>query len=302
MTLSLYPMLGRIPMNRCASDGPTTRRLIWIALGAVAVLTAGCNKAQPKGQVIAVANGEEITLSELNEEARARGLPIASDRAIRDTLIQDLVDRKLLAQEANRKKLERRPEHLIAERRLNEMLLAQELITAAQSEAADPSEQQVKAYINAHPRAFGERVLFKVERIGFPRLSDANLNRSLASARGLDDIDLALAQANIARTRTLELWDSANLADAVIARLLAAKPAEAVLLPQPDGMTAVRVISVDPRPLSGAEAPGIARDAIIRERTQHVLEVLLQRARSSAQVEYQQDFVPRPGSGTMQPK
>ena len=163
----------------------------------MAVLTAGCNKAAPQGQVIAVANGQEITLAELNEEARARGLPIGSDRAIRDTLIQDLVDRKLLAQVAL-KKLERRPEHLIAERRLNEILLAQELIAAAQSEAADPS-QEVKAFIAAHPRSFGTRVLIKVERIGFPRLSDANLNRALASTRGLDDIDRVLAKANIAR-------------------------------------------------------------------------------------------------------
>ena len=295
-------MIGRKPMNPSVGGSPTTRRWIRFALGAVAVLTAGCNNAAPKGQVIAVANGEEITLAELNEEARARGLPIASDRAIRDTLIQDLVDRKLLAQEAARNKLERRPEHLIAARRLNEILLAQELIAAAQSEAADPSQQEVKAFIKAHPRAFGQRVLIKVERIGFARLSDPNLSRSLASTRSLDDIDRLLAEAGIARTRNIELWDSANLTDAMTARLLTVKSGEAALLPQPDGMAAVRVISVDPRPVPDAEQPGIARESIIRERTQQMLQQLVQRARSAAQVDYQPGFVPRRGSGTMQSK
>ena len=294
MTLPLYPMTGR--------TRPTTRQWIWVALGAVAVLTAGCNKAEPKGQVIAVANGEEITLAELNEEARARGLPIASDRAIRDTLIQDLVDRKLLAQQGLRDKLDRSPEHLIAARRLNEILLAQELIAAAQSEAADPSEQEVQAFIKAHPRAFGQRVLINVDRISFPSLSDQNLGRALSATRSLDDIDGLLAKAGVARTRNIELWDSANLADNMTARLLAVKSGEAALLPQADGMAAVRVISVEPRPVPQAERSGIARESMLRERTQLILQQLVQRARSAAKVDYQPGFAPRRGSGTVQSK
>jgi EpsD family peptidyl-prolyl cis-trans isomerase len=301
MALSPYPVT-RKSMNRRVGGAAATRRGFWIAVGAVAVLIGGCNKAEPKGQVIAVANGEEITLAELNEEARARGLPIASDRAIRDTLIQDLVDRKLLAQQAVRKKLERRPEHLIAARRLNEILLAQELIAAAQSEAADPSQQEVNAFIKAHPRAFGQRVLVKVERIGFPRLSDPNLTRSVVSARSLDDIDRLLAKAGVARKRNIELWDSANLADAVTACLFSVKTGETALLPQPDGMAAVRVISVDPRPVPEAEQPGIARESMMRERTQQVLQRLVQRARSAARVDYQREFIPQRGSGTIQSK
>ena len=86
-------------------------------------------------------------------------------------------------------------------------------------------------------------------------------------------------------------------------RLLSIKPGEAALLPQPgrDDRGAGHLGRFS-RPLADAEAPGIARDAIMRARTQQVLEVLLQRARSSARVEYQKDFVPRPGSGTMPAK
>ena len=87
----------------------------------MSVLAAGCSKAEPDGQVIAIANGEEITLGELNEEARARGLPIVNNRVLRESVIRDLIDRKLLVQEALRKKLDRTPQHLLAIRRLNEM-------------------------------------------------------------------------------------------------------------------------------------------------------------------------------------
>ncbi|MEO6256993.1 MAG: hypothetical protein ABIO69_09305, partial [Sphingomicrobium sp.] len=75
MTLSPYP-----------TSGPNRARL-WIAAAAFACLLAACNKAEPDGQVIAIANGEEITLGELNEEARARGLPIVSNGPLRDSVI-----------------------------------------------------------------------------------------------------------------------------------------------------------------------------------------------------------------------
>jgi len=91
---------------------------------------AGCDGGPVSGQVVAVVDGEEITIPELNAEARARGLVIGTDRALRDRVLQDLIDRKLLVQAALDRKLDRTPDHLLAKRRSDEMLLANELIAA----------------------------------------------------------------------------------------------------------------------------------------------------------------------------
>ena len=231
------------------------------------VAAAGCNKAEPDGQVIAIANGEEITLGELNEEARARGLPIANNRTLRDSVIRDLVDRKLLVQEALRQKLDRTPEHLLAMRRLNEMLLSQELITDAQNEAQIPSGPELAQFIKAHPRMFDQRVLISVDQIGFAPVADAKLERALAAATTLDQVEAMLSGGGIARTRDIAQWDSATLTDDLTARLVALGKDRILLLPQGDRMLAVRVVSVTPRPLPGSERAAAARDWIARQRT-----------------------------------
>ena len=259
----------------------------------MSVLAAGCSKAEPDGQVIAIANGEEITLGELNEEARARGLPIVNNRVLRESVIRDLVDRKLLAQEALGKKLDRTPQHLLAIRRLNEMLLAQELIADAQNEAETPSDREVAEFIRAHPRAFDQRILISVEQIGFPPISDATLGAALQAAPTLDGIDALLTRAGIARTRDITQWDSASLTEDMIDRLLAAGAERIVMLPQGDRMVAARVLSVTPRPVPEAQRPALAREWIARQRTGSTFQKLIQRARSSAKIDYQPDFDPQ---------
>jgi len=273
-----------------------SRRWLWVAAFALAVAAAGCNKAEPDGQVIAIANGEEITLGELNEEARARGLPIANNRTLRDSVIRDLVDRKLLVQEALRQKLDRTPEHLLAMRRLNEMLLSQELITDAQNEAQIPSGSELAQFIKAHPRMFDQRVLVSVDQIGFAPVADAKLERAIAAATTLDQVEAMLGGGGVARTRDTVQWDSATLTEDLTARLVALGKDRILLLPQGDRMLAVRVLSITPRALPESERAAAARDWIARQRTSGIFQQLLQQARSRAKVEYQPDFDPRPKS------
>lgn len=282
--------LPRLPVTTRNRTG------LWVAACALAVAAAGCNKAEPGGQVIAIANGEEITLGELNEEARARGLPIANNRALRDSVIRDLVDRKLLVQEALRQKLDRTPAHLLAERRLNDMLLSQELITDAQNEAQSPTGDELSQFIKAHPRSFDQRVLISVDQIGFAPVADAKLDKALAAATSLDQVEAMLNSGGVARTRDTVQWDSATLTEDLTARLVALGNDRILLLPQGDRMLAVRVLSITPRPLPESERAAAARDWIARQRTSGVVQQLLQQARSSAKVEYQPDFDPRPKS------
>ena len=280
-------------LPRDPTTGPN-RRWLWLAAITLSVVAAGCSKAEPEGQVIAIANGEEITVRELNEEARARGLPIVDNRALRDSVVRDLVDRKLLVQEALRRKLDRTPEHLLASRRLNEVLLAQALIADAQNEAENPSEREVAAFIQAHPRAFGQRVMISVDQIGFAPVGDAKLRRALEAAPTLDAVDTLLDRAGVARSRDIALWDSANLTDDVTDRLVALGANRTMILPQGDRMVAARVLSVAPRPVPEAQRPALARDWIVRQRATTAFQQLVQQARATAQIDYQREFDPRP--------
>jgi peptidyl-prolyl cis-trans isomerase C len=266
------------------------RTLLIGSAATLAFVSASCNKAEPKGQVVAVANGEEITVAELNEEARSRGLSIGNDSAARGRVMRDLVDRKLLAQQAVRDKIDRSPEHLITARRLNELLLAQELV-AARRGPADPTDAEVSAFIKAHPHAFDQRVSIRVAQITVPTKLHAKVQADLSTATTLEQAQQLLTAAHISGARSEQVWDSANLPEVTTERLLPAT-GELLLLPTEQGMAIVQVLSVTPQPTPPDQRVSTARQWMTQHRTNDALDQLLAAARSKARVKYQQGFEP----------
>ena len=257
---------------------------------ALALVTTSCNKPQPKGQVIAVVNGEEITVAELNEEAQARGISIGNDAAGRLKVVRDLVDRKLLAQQALHDKVDTNPEYLLSLRRLNELLLAQKLVDLRRG-PPDPSAADVAAFIKAHPHAFDQRVSVRTGQITVPTKLPARVQADLSTANSLDQAQQLLTAARISGARSEQVLDSANLPEATMARLLPPS-GDLLLLPAGEGMAIVQVLSVTPQPTPPDQRVSTAREWLKEHRTNDALEELLDAARSKSRVEYQKGFQP----------
>jgi peptidyl-prolyl cis-trans isomerase C len=261
-----------------------------IALTALAILS-GCTASEPKGQVIAVVNGEEVTIPELNAEARARGVDIGTNPALRNGLVQELVQRKLLVQEARRREVDRDPDYLLATRRLDEMLLVDQLASAAVPGAA-PTDDEIAEYIRSHPQAFGQRMLWSVEQLSFRPVQEAQLRRSIETAPSLDAIGRLLRRAGIETVRQKELWDSAMLPAEWHRQLLAAGTGDAVLLRKPEWTIAVQLLSGSPNPVPESQRAALARQMRRQELRQAALEQVLQDVQSDARITYQDDFAP----------
>ena len=64
------------------------------------VLLSSCQR-KAEGQTVAVVNGQEVTLPELNFTLSQAKVPESADKdAVRSQLLQQLVDRKLLVEQA----------------------------------------------------------------------------------------------------------------------------------------------------------------------------------------------------------
>jgi EpsD family peptidyl-prolyl cis-trans isomerase len=263
-----------------------TRRFLIAGAAALLVLTSSCNKAAPKGQVIAVANGEEITIGELNEEAKSRGLSIGNDPAARASAVQDLVSRKLLAQEARRRQLDRRPDYLLAQRRLSELLLVRDLVGTSPG-GGTPSNAELTAFINSNPFAFDKRAQIRVAQVATP----ATFQNALGAAQSLDDVQALLAKAKVASQRSEQVLDSAQLPPNVVLRLLTSNGA-LVLVPQEGQTLAVQVLSVTPNPVPPEQRISTAREWMTQRRSDAALEGLVDQLKSKAKIEYQPGFGP----------
>jgi EpsD family peptidyl-prolyl cis-trans isomerase len=262
------------------------------AIAASFLLAVACDQGAPKGQVIAVVNGDEITIAELNEEARARNVAGANEPAVRGALLQDLIDRKLLAQKAVQEKLGRSQQHLIASHRMKEVLLAQQLLGSSERGLRPPTETELQAFIDANASAFTRRTILSVDQITFPRPSDPALVRRIEAAETLGAIEALLLQAALPPERLVKTWDSAILPGAVIGRLLASKPGKPFLLPHGNLLIAGEVLSSVAQPMEAEQRLRLANERLMAERKDRWMRQMLERLRAGAQISHQGGFAP----------
>jgi EpsD family peptidyl-prolyl cis-trans isomerase len=270
-------------------------RLLHPAIIACFLLGASCDQAAPRGQVVAVVNGEEITTAALNEEARARNILDAAQPAVRAALLQDLVDRKLLAQKAIEQKLDRSPRHLVAVERMKEVLLAQDLLGWAGMSGRPPTEAELLRYIAANPMAFERRTILSIEQITFPRFSDPELLRKLETTATLGEIDALLTQAGVPRERLVKTWDSAIIPEAAIRSVTASPRGKPFLLPHGNLMIAGELLSAAAaQPMDQQQRMRLANEKLLEERKTNSMRKMLGSSRAAAKIDYQSGFAPRP--------
>jgi EpsD family peptidyl-prolyl cis-trans isomerase len=263
-----------------------------LSIVALLLLAVGCNQGPPKGQVIARVNGEEITIAELNEEARARSVVGANDPAVRGALLQDLIDRKLLAQEAVQEKLDRSPQHLIASQRMKEVLLAEQFLASVGNDLRPLSTAELQEFTAANPTAFDRRTLLSVDQITFPRPSDPALIQRLEAAKALTEIEMILQEAALPQERSVKTWDSAVLPEASMKVLLGAQPGKPFLLPHGNLLIAGEVLSSLAQPIETEQRLRLASERLARERKDRSMRQMLEALRANAQIIHAERFAP----------
>ena len=113
---------------------------------ALAFVVSGCNK-KAEGQTVAIVNNEEITAAELNAQiATAKLPPGLSKEDARTRVLQSMIDRRLLAQQAKKDGIDKSAEFLNRQRQATEELLIRMLASRQMDTAQLPSNQQVERF------------------------------------------------------------------------------------------------------------------------------------------------------------
>jgi EpsD family peptidyl-prolyl cis-trans isomerase len=129
-------------------------------LAAAAVLAADANAekkavASGKTQVVAKAEGKEITLTELRIEMARLGLTPTDPNAERIAL-ESVLNRVLLAGAARAAELHRKPETMARMYAAQDQALADYYLALA-SQPPEPTREEVDDYIRSNPSLFAER-------------------------------------------------------------------------------------------------------------------------------------------------
>jgi len=258
------------------------------------LVLGGCSK-EPTGQVVAVVNGEEITLQELNAEIADLKLPPNADKKqVQAGALQRIIDRRLMALSAKAADLDKDPEYILRERRGDEAMLVQLYAKRAMDAIRVPDAAAIDKYIAANPEKFAQRTQMKIDQIAFPVPADPTSLKALEPAKTMDAVVAKLQEMNIQFKRGEAQMDSATVPPQMLAQIEKLPPGEPFIVPL-NGFVTVNVITGKvPVQIAPDETRSIAVQAIRADELRKVGEQRLKEAQAKAKVEYQAGYAPPP--------
>ncbi|TCP33065.1 SurA N-terminal domain-containing protein [Sphingomonas sp. BK235] len=273
------------------------RRGTLVAVSSLALLAAGCDR-KPTGQTVAVVNGDEISVGELNAELQQANVPQGADqKQVRTQLLQNIISRRLLAQDARKNGVDKTPEFLSRQRRLtDELLIAMNAERQAGSQKL-PDQKAIDDFMAANPQAFAQRQVLALQQIVIDPPQDPKVLEPLKDAHTMDAVAAMLTKLNIPFTRTTGRLDTASVPPEVLKRIFALPASEPFVLPANGKLFASVIVGREPVAASADDMRKAAVAALRKQNEDKSLNDQVKQLRTSAKIEYQPGYAPPAGTG-----
>ena len=258
----------------------------------LALVVSSCEK-KPGGQTVAVVNNEEITAADLNADLASANLPADASKDTRAQVLERLIDRRLLAQQAKSDGLDKSPEFLNQQRRATEDLLINMLLARQTNTQQVPTAAEIAKFEADRPGMFAKREIWTLDQLNYPLPKDAAVIAKIGAAKSLDEVAQALTAAGIQYTKATKQFDSAMLPQAVYTQLSNLAPGEPFIAPGPDRAVASVITARQPAPLNADQQRQLALSQMKREQVNQILRQRIKELKAKAKIEYQPGFEPK---------
>ena len=260
-------------------------------------LTACDKEANTKksGQSIVSVNGSEITMLQLNDEIRRSNIRADQYESAREQLLESLIARQLIVDEAIRNKLDRTPEVMQARERANAQVIAQAYLQGIISKIAKPSKAEIEDYFQKNPELFAQRKQFDLTtvRIATREVSE-ELKRVIDTAKSIEEVVTWLDKNNIQYFRSLATRSSADLPLQLVSTLREKSKDTIFIINEQEKSILISVNAIKDNSVSEtAAAPQIER-FLINQKYKEATDAEIARLRTSAKIEYLNAKAPEP--------
>lgn len=263
-----------------------------IAAVAVGVVASGCTR-KAEGQTVAVVNGEEITVPDLNFALDLAKVPEGANKdQARSKVLDQLIDRRLLAEQARQEGIDKSPEFLNRQRRANEDLLISMLAARRLNTAQLPSDREIQAFMASHPGIFADRQTWNLDQVQYNTPNNPAFVADMKNAHSIDQLIAVLEKYKVPFTRQKNRLDTAVVPADLFAKLASLPAGEPFVVPLGNRAVASAIVSKEPHPLTGDEAKPIAVEAMRKTQTAKSLENMVKSLKDKAKIEYQKGYGP----------
>ena len=266
-------------------------------------LLAGCGNSGEqqleKGQVVATVDGKDVTVHELNAELQGANLPEGADRkAIEQAALQQVVQRRILADIARERGLDKTPMFLLQERRAEETILAQMLQRSLATTVKQPTAQEVQTYIAQNPQLFAQRKIFTVDQIQFEAPRDMRKLAAYQPLKTMEEVEAQVKKDGLRYRRAPATLDVATANPQLVQQVLKLPAGEIFIIPAGQSVVANRITADRVEPLGGEDANKLATGMLQQQRYQDLIKRDVEPKVKAAQdkVKYQEGYAPPKGA------
>lgn len=258
----------------------------FVLLAATGLSACGDKEKKP-GQALASVNGKEITVLQLNEEMQRAGVQAAQQATASKQLLESLIDRQLLQNEAEKEKVDRDPKVMQAIERAKALIVAQAYMQKRIGAAVRPSKAEVDEYFAQNPQFFTQRKQFDMRQLILPTsaLND-ELKAAMDGAKSLDDVAQWLDSRKIVYARSQVSRTSADLAPELSSKLEAMNKGQLFIVREGERSLLVSLADVKASPVGLEAATPQIEQFLANKKSKDAAEAEIKRLRASAKIEY----------------
>lgn len=261
--------------------------LLLLALIAALGLSACGGKDKKSGQALASVNGDEITVSQLNEELQRANVSPAQQEMASKQLLESLVDRQLLLSEAGKEKLDRDPKVVQAIERAKAQIIAQAYMQKHMAVPAKPTAEEIGAYYASHPTFFAQRKQLELRQLVIAS-SDFNDEMKAAAdgAKSLEDVAGWMETHKVKFNRLQSSRSSGDLPPELSSRLLSMPKGQLFIIKEGERTLLMNIADTRDTPVSLEQSAAQIEQVIMAQRSKENANAEVKRLRAAAKIEY----------------
>ncbi|AZN36861.1 EpsD family peptidyl-prolyl cis-trans isomerase [Iodobacter ciconiae] len=269
----------------------TKMKPLVLMVAAVALL-AGCgNKEEKKSpsQVLATVNKTEITVHQLNT---LLGRVQAATPAMKQQMLDQLIDQELLVQKAAELKLDREPNVLQSIESAKRQILAQAAAerVLGKPEALKPAD--IDKFYNENPALFSERKNYEFAVFSIDKKSyNEGLTKQLDSAGSVQQIKGIFTAEQIKFSENEVKRTAEQLPLALLPKFSAMKSGDIITMPEGDKVVLLLLKDSVLAPVAKENASPLIQRYLQNDKVQVEAKLKMKSLRDAAKVTYTQKFV-----------
>ena len=244
-------------------------------------------KKKKTGQALVSVNGKEVTMLQLNEEIKRANVRPEQYEAASKQLLESLIVRQLILDEAIQNKLDRTPDVMQARDRANAQVIAQAYMQGIVSKIAKPTQAEIDEYFQKHPEFFSQRKQFDLitVRVATKDLS-SELKKTIDAAKSVDQVVTWLDKNKVPYLRSLASRSSTDLPPQM-AKMLQEKSKDTIfIVNEQENSLLISVNAIKDSPITlAAAAPQIER-FLLNQKYKEATDAEVTRLRAAAKIEY----------------